>query len=51
MMNAVAGIAGLVRRETGMVLPATRDAAILAAADRAAPGLDPGAFVAAASMR
>jgi len=48
-MNAVAGIAGLVRRETGMVLPATRDAAILAAADRAAPGLDPGAFVAAAS--
>jgi chemotaxis protein methyltransferase CheR len=50
--NSVAGIAGLaelIRRETGMVLPAARNAAILAAADRAAPGLGPGAFVAAAS--
>jgi chemotaxis protein methyltransferase CheR len=49
MMHAVARIAELLRRETGMVLPATREAAILAAMDRAAPGLDPGAFVAAAS--
>ena len=52
MTSAVAGIAGLaelIRRETGMVVPAARNAAILAAADRAAPGLGPGAFVAAAS--
>ncbi len=49
MMNAVAQIAELLRRETGLALPATREAAILAAVDRAAPGLDPAAFVAAAS--
>ncbi|MGZ4434637.1 MAG: CheR family methyltransferase [Trebonia sp.] len=52
MTNAMAGIAGLaelIRRETGMVLPAARNAAILAAVDRAAPGLGPGAFVSAAS--
>jgi chemotaxis methyl-accepting protein methylase len=48
-MNPLAGIAELVRRETGIVLPSGRAASILAAVDRAAPGLDPGAFVRAAS--
>lgn len=48
-MTVLAGIAELVRRETGIVLPAAREPAILAAVDRAAPGLDPGAFVRAAS--
>jgi chemotaxis protein methyltransferase CheR len=47
--TAAAQIAELVRRETGIVLPASRETAILAAAGRAAPGLDSGAFVRAAS--
>jgi chemotaxis protein methyltransferase CheR len=49
-MNALTGIAEYVRRETGIVLPAARETAILAAVARAAPGLDPGTFVRAASV-
>jgi chemotaxis methyl-accepting protein methylase len=48
-MTAIADIADLVRRETGIVLPPTREAAVIAAVRRAAPGLDPAAFVRAAS--
>jgi len=48
-MNVFAEIAEFVRRETGIVLPAAREAAILAAVARAAPGLDPGTLVRAAS--
>jgi chemotaxis protein methyltransferase CheR len=48
-MNVLEGIAELVRRETGIVLPPARKAAVLAAVARAAPGLDPGTFVRAAS--
>jgi chemotaxis protein methyltransferase CheR len=48
-MTAAAEIADLVRRETGIVLPAAREAAIIAAVRRAAPGLDPAGFVRAAS--
>ena len=48
-MTAVAEIAELVRREAGIVLPRHREAAILAAVNRAAPGLDPDAFLRAAS--
>ena len=48
-MTAVAGIAELVRREAGIVLPVTRETAILAAVNRAAPGLGPDAFLRAAS--
>ncbi len=45
-MNAgLAGVAELVRRETGIVLPATRETALRAALGRAAPGLDPGGFL------
>ena len=40
----LAGIIDLVRAETGIVLPRARKAAILAAVDRAAPGVDPGTF-------
>jgi chemotaxis protein methyltransferase CheR len=47
--TVLAQIAELVRRETGIVLPTARETAILAAVNRAAPGLDPGAFVRAAS--
>jgi chemotaxis protein methyltransferase CheR len=50
-MSVVAGIAEFVRQETGIVLPAARETAILAAVARAAPGLDPGMFVRAASAR
>src|SRR5262249_38268253 len=39
----------LVRSEAGIVLPSTREAALLAAVNRAAPGLDPDAFLRAAS--
>jgi len=38
---ALAGIIELIRAETGIVLPSARKTAILAAVDRAAPGLDP----------
>jgi chemotaxis protein methyltransferase CheR len=48
-MTLAADIADLVRRETGIVLPASREAAMIAAVRRAAPGLDPAAFVRAAS--
>jgi chemotaxis methyl-accepting protein methylase len=48
-MAAVADIAELVRREAGIVLPVTRETAILAAVNRAAPGLGPDAFLRAAS--
>jgi len=40
----LAGIIDLVRAETGIVLSRARRAAILAAVDRAAPGVDPGTF-------
>jgi chemotaxis protein methyltransferase CheR len=48
-MTPAADIADLVRRETGIVLPAAREVAIIAAVRRAAPGLDPAEFVRAAS--
>ena len=48
-MSELAELAELVRREAGVVLPASRETAIRAAVDRAAPGLDPGAFVRAAA--
>ena len=48
-MTPATDIADLVRRETGIVLPAARELAIIAAVRRAAPGLDPAAFVQAAS--
>ncbi|HLQ55252.1 MAG TPA: protein-glutamate O-methyltransferase CheR [Streptosporangiaceae bacterium] len=49
MSKFLAEITELVRQETGMVLPAARETAILAAVDRAAPGLGPGAFLRQAS--
>ena len=48
-MTAAGQIADLIREQTGIVLPATREAAIAAAVARAAPGLDPAAFLRAAS--
>jgi chemotaxis protein methyltransferase CheR len=48
-MTPATEIADLVRRETGIVLPAAREAAVIAAVRRAAPGLDPAEFVRAAS--
>jgi chemotaxis protein methyltransferase CheR len=48
-MTVLDDIAELVRRETGIVLPTTRTTALLAAVDRAAPGLDPRAFLRASS--
>jgi chemotaxis protein methyltransferase CheR len=48
-MTLAAEIADVVRRETGIVLPASRDLAIMAAVRRAAPGLDPAAFMRAVS--
>ena len=48
-MSVIADIANLVRRETGIVLPPTREAAIIGAVGRAAPGLGPAAFVRAVS--
>jgi chemotaxis protein methyltransferase CheR len=49
MTPAFASLAELVRQETGIVLSATREKAVLAAVDRAAPGLGPSGFVRAAS--
>jgi chemotaxis protein methyltransferase CheR len=50
MKDPLAEIAELVRRETGIALPAARQAALRAAVDRAAGGgLDPGAFLRATS--
>jgi chemotaxis protein methyltransferase CheR len=48
-MSVLERIAEFVRRETRIVLPPARETAILAAVARAAPGLDPGAFLRAAS--
>jgi chemotaxis protein methyltransferase CheR len=48
-MTVVGQIADLIREQTGIVLPATRETAIAAAVARAAPGLDPAAFLRAAS--
>jgi chemotaxis protein methyltransferase CheR len=47
--NSLGEIAELILRETGVVLPPAREAALQAAVGRAAPGLDPGAFLRAAS--
>ncbi len=49
MSSGLAKVADLVRRETGIVLPAARQKALHAALERAAPGLSPDAFVRAAS--
>lgn len=49
MNRFLAEVTELVRRQTGIVLPATCETAILAAMGRAAPGLSPGAFLRAAS--
>lgn len=49
MKNPLAEIAELILRETGVALPAAREAALRAAVDRAAPGLDPSAFLRATS--
>jgi chemotaxis protein methyltransferase CheR len=49
VMTAAGQIADLIREQTGIVLPATRESAIIAAVARAAPGLDPAAFLRAAS--
>jgi chemotaxis protein methyltransferase CheR len=48
-MTLAADIADLVGRETGIVLSAAREPAIIAAVRRVAPGLDPAAFVRSAS--
>jgi chemotaxis protein methyltransferase CheR len=48
-VTGLAEIRDLIRRETGIALPPAREAAILAALDRAAPGLGPEAFVRAAA--
>jgi chemotaxis protein methyltransferase CheR len=47
--NPLAEIADLILRETGVVLPPAREAGLRAAVGRAAPGLDPGAFLRATS--
>jgi chemotaxis protein methyltransferase CheR len=44
-VNPLAEITELVLRETGVALPAGREAALSAAIGRVAPGLDPGAFL------
>ena len=49
MKNSLAEIAELILRETGVALPAEREAALSAAMGRVAPGLDPGAFLRATS--
>jgi len=46
-VTGLAQVRDLIRRETGIALPSAREAAILAAVDRAAPGLGPEAFLAA----
>ena len=48
-MDPLDEITRLVRRETGIALPATRVTALRAAIRRAAPGADPGAFLRAIS--
>jgi chemotaxis protein methyltransferase CheR len=47
-VTGLAEIRDLIRRETGIALPAAREASIVAAVDRAAPGLGPAAFLRAA---
>jgi chemotaxis protein methyltransferase CheR len=49
--TTAAGIVKLVRQEAGIVLSATREAAILAAVARAAPGLEPAVFLRKATGR
>jgi len=49
MKNPLAEIAELILQETGVALPAAREAALCAAVGRAAPGLDPSAFLRATS--
>ena len=49
MSDSIARITELVRRETGITVPAARQAALVAALRRAAPGLDTGAFLRAAA--
>src|SRR5207245_9517190 len=49
MSSALAGITELVSRETGIETPAARQAALRSAVRRVAPGLDPAAFLHAAS--
>jgi chemotaxis protein methyltransferase CheR len=49
MNSELAEIADLVRRETGIVLPAARETALRAAVERAGSGLDAAAFVRAIS--
>ena len=48
-MTVAGQIADLIREQTGVVLPAARESAIAAAVARAAPGLDPAAFLCAVS--
>jgi chemotaxis protein methyltransferase CheR len=43
--DSIARITELVRRETGLTVPAARQGALVAALRRAAPGLDTGAFL------
>jgi chemotaxis protein methyltransferase CheR len=47
--GALAGVAELVRRHTGISLPAARETALVTALERAAPGLGPAGFLAAAA--
>jgi chemotaxis protein methyltransferase CheR len=47
--NSLGEIAELILRETGVVLPPAREAALQAAVGRVAPGLDPRAFLRATS--
>jgi chemotaxis protein methyltransferase CheR len=49
VVTVPARIADLIRRETGVVLPVAREAAIMAAVAKVAPGLDLTAFLRAAS--
>ncbi len=49
MNSELAEVAALVRKETGIAWPAVRETAVRAALERAAPGLEPGAFVRAAA--
>jgi len=48
MNKALAAVADLVQRETGMIIPESREAALLGAINRAAPGLGAGGFAKAA---
>jgi chemotaxis protein methyltransferase CheR len=49
-VTAFTAVVEMVRQEAGIVLPPARETAILAALDRAAPGLGPTAFVRATSV-